>query len=356
MSEAAELLLELLRSVLCGRRPAADAFRTVTDTRWEAVYKLSVRQGVLALAYDGIESLPAECRPPKALLLQWGYNTQLVERRNRRQAEALEELSEVFFRHRIPVMLLKGAGLARMYPVPEHRPCGDLDIWLYGRHEESLEVISEELHADIRYDSEHHTKFTYRGITVENHYDLINTRIHRSSSALERVLRQEAGTPVPGRKIHFPPPDFNALFLIRHMASHFAAEYITLRHLCDWAVFMNACSGEVDWPRIRRIYEDYNLVHFAGAVDCLLGDCFGTVVRGDSQAAEERPLAEKIMFDILEANPEKTASGLGKVMRWMKNRWKFRIAYPDSLLQTFVNSCRVHLPGCKTSIRKKLKI
>lgn len=34
------------------------------------------------------------------------------------------------------MMVLKGYGLGKNYPAPNHRPCGDIDIWNFGRQEE----------------------------------------------------------------------------------------------------------------------------------------------------------------------------------------------------------------------------
>ena len=70
----------------------------------------------------------------------------------------------------------------------------------------------------------------------------MNVYAHRSSSELEAVFK-EAGrdktcfVKVNGEKVYLPSYNLHALFLIKHMVSHFASEFITLRHILDWAFF-----------------------------------------------------------------------------------------------------------------------
>lgn len=35
------------------------------------------------------------------------------------------------------MMVLKGYGLSLNYLKPSHRPCGDIDIWLFGKQKEA---------------------------------------------------------------------------------------------------------------------------------------------------------------------------------------------------------------------------
>ena len=63
-----------------------------------------------------------------------------------------------------------------------------------------------------------------------------------------------------------PLPDLNALFLMRHMAVHFAAVEIGLRHLSDWAVFLAADGRRVNWQELRAVYREHNMLRFADAV------------------------------------------------------------------------------------------
>lgn len=68
---------------------------------------------------------------------------------------------------RRPYDLLKGLGLSIYYPRPEHRECGDIDLWLDNCDKGNR--LIEELGIKINYDSEKHAVFHYKGVMVENH-------------------------------------------------------------------------------------------------------------------------------------------------------------------------------------------
>lgn len=193
------VLLQLLAAGLRGE-PHPVLPGTVPPETWLEVFRLSAAQGVLALAYDALRRLPAAQQPPRELMLRWAVNTDRIERQFAHRQRALEDLAAFYASHGIRLMLLKGAGLAALYPVPAHRPCGDIDIWLYGRQREADRLVREELRIAVSNDVHHHTIFSYKGVMIENHFDFLNLWSHRSNRELERHLhrfaeRRAAGSP-----------------------------------------------------------------------------------------------------------------------------------------------------------------
>lgn len=50
-------------------------------------------------------------------------------------------MAAVFAENGIRLLLLKGLGLSRNYPVPAHRECGDIDIYLFGASDEGDRLL-----------------------------------------------------------------------------------------------------------------------------------------------------------------------------------------------------------------------
>ena len=144
MTRAAERLFALVRATLRNRMDDASLFEGTDAAQWREIYDLSSVQGVLAQAWDGMQLLPEAMRPPRALRLQWAVNVERIEKVYRRQERAIARLAAFYREHAIPMMLLKGYGLSLFYPVPEHRPCGDIDIWLFGRQPEADKLVARE--------------------------------------------------------------------------------------------------------------------------------------------------------------------------------------------------------------------
>ena len=330
---------------------------------WGAVIKLAAAQGVLAIAWDGLQRLitnnqiPANELPSRDILLRWLANIDNIEKSYARQKAAIRKLASFYDRNGFRMMLLKGYGLSLCYPTPEHRSCGDIDIWLYGRQQEADTLLSAKHGVKINEDKHHHTTFSVNGILVENHYDFINVHSHASNVEIERELKRLAVTPeskqidVEGAHITLPSPDFNALFLLKHMAAHFAAIEIGFRHICDWAVFVRTYGDKVDWDLLKTTATQFNMHRFLGAVNRL---CVDRLDIDESMCGrfvgEDRALAERILNDILapefgeqqpKGNPVKVV--WFKWRRWWANRWKHRLVYRDSLGATFVHQVIAHL-------------
>lgn len=346
-------------SIVCPELEHADA------AKWKTIFRTASKQGVLAIVYDAVVRLPHEQQPPKEVLLPWAVNTDKIEHAFAHRLDALEGLTAFYTKHSIRVLLLKGAGLASYYPTPSHRPCGDIDIYLYGRQREADTLMRTELNTAISNDTHHHTVFFFRGVMVENHYDFLNLTSQRSNRRIEADLLQlagESGTTftVGQQQVTLPSPNFNALYLMRHMASHFAAVEIGLRHIADWAAFLQAEGKRVDWPRIRAIYRRERMERFADAVTGICVERLGVprqqaydYVRND--VLQETLLRETFRPAFSEVHPHAglVVAGWFKLRRWWANRWKHRLVYRDSLLGSFLWLCWSHLTHPKTITKVK---
>ena len=114
-----------------------DKFDFTNDIKWTDVFTLSKKHGVLGLAFDGFERLIKEntgCNnliPKEYKLHLLGYVLNL-EKLYERQKNVLYKLAHFYSKHNIKTLVLKGYGMSLYYPIPSHRTCGDIDIYLYG--------------------------------------------------------------------------------------------------------------------------------------------------------------------------------------------------------------------------------
>ena len=101
---------------------------------WQEVIELAVQQGLSTVVLDGIEKLQEKLqeqrRPPKVFLLEWiGETLQGYEYRYELCRLAIAEMAAFYNEHAYKMMVLKGYACGLNWPKPEHRPCGDIDIW-----------------------------------------------------------------------------------------------------------------------------------------------------------------------------------------------------------------------------------
>lgn len=352
INKVTDELFALLRIGLWGGGDAL-SFSALGSDRWSEVYALAVRHGVLAVAWDGVRQLPADMRPPKPLMLQWGVNVERIEQRYRKQAAVISRLAAFYAAHDMKMMVLKGYSLSLFYPVPEHRAYGDIDIWLYGCRKEADKALAAEWGVQVDYGKEHHTTFVVDGVMIENHYDFMNTKDSLANVRTERLLKRYASLPgacrlVDGAEVQLPPVRFDALFLLRHAAVHFAAVNIELRHLVDWAAFVVGNRDKIDW---QTLYADTEAIGMSRFLSCMNGLCidrlgvdaalFGTFER-DAEL-EQRVLNEMLQPCFDEAMPSGAISVVWfKIRRRWVGRWKHNLVSCDSFAGGFIRSTFGH--------------
>lgn len=346
-------MLASLRASLCGERVEEQLLRDMERHEWVEFVRLAQQHNVLPLLCDALA--PHKGAMPREVFARLAGMTLVAEDKFEQREGVIRRLAALLRKELIPLMILKGYGISRYYPIPAHRTFSDVDIYNCGRIEEADRVIARELGIEIDEGVHHHTKCVMDGVLVENHYDFINTSAHTSNLRFERLLKEEAERgvgeiEVGGERVLLPSATFNALFLMRHMAHHYAAERVSLRHLCDWKQFVEAEHTNVDWRRVGEIYEQFNMKRFADVVNALctthLGMAEGIVgsVRRDA-ALENRIFNDILYAEFDEAMPKRGALKIvwWKVRRYAANRWKHRLIYNESWLRTFFHSAIGHL-------------
>lgn len=186
-----------------------------TDDRWRELYTAASSQGVSALVWDGIRRLPPELQPSRELRLRWAYNVERIERRYGQQRRRAAELAAAYAEAGIRTVVLKGLAVSRLYPVPEHRPCGDLDCFLCGDYERGNRV-AEQVGAEVKRDFYKHSHIVFRGLTVENHRFCTavrgSRRAKRFERHLQRLLAEGPLSCIPETALLVPPPRFQCPF------------------------------------------------------------------------------------------------------------------------------------------------
>lgn len=365
-----EMLLVLLRAALGNDiSKAEELFSTSIPINWAEIYRYAAQQGVLAIAWDGINALynsgklSAEQMPARALKLQWALSSEKLAARYRQQREVLKRLATVYAKEGIRLTVLKGYGLSLCYPIAEHRECGDIDIWLDGEQQRADDILRQRFNIDIDVDKHHHTVFHIDGVMIENHYDFLNVHAHTSNRDIERELKQRVSINaeainIDDATIYLPNVDCHALFLIRHAAAHFAAAEIVLRHIIDWAMFVKRYHDKMDWVWLYDVCRRHNMDRFLDVQNIIAIEVFGIDASYFPAITRRESLEKRIFNDIIspefsEKMPQhgRLRIAIFKLRRWMANRWKHRLVYRENLVHTFVVQLWSHM--IKPDIAKK---
>ena len=325
------------------------------NIEWPAIKVLAEKQGLTAIVLDGIECLPEELRPPKVFLLNWiGEVMQNYEARYSEYKKAISSLAGFYDQHGYKMMVLKGYACSLDWPKPEHRPCGDIDIWLFGKQKEADVVLAKEKGIKIDNSHHHHSVFYWRDFMVENHYDFINVYHHKSNVELEKVFKvlgqdDSHFVEVNGEKVYIPSPNLHALFLLKHMMNDFTSFSVTLRQLLDWAFHVKKYANEIDWNWLMEVLEKYHMVDFFNTINAICVEELGFKASIFKSVQFKPELKDKMLADIM--NPKYTAAEpacfiprlVYKYKRWKGNEWKHEICYNESMWSTFWSGAWAHI-------------
>lgn len=322
---------------------------------WSEIEALATEQGLAAVVVDGVDMLPLEQRPPKQVLLQWiGETLQSYEYRYDQYCRAISDLAGFYNAHGFKMMVLKGYACSLDWLKPEHRPCGDIDIWQFGKQKEADAVLAKEKGIKVDKSHHHHTVFYWRNFMVENHYDFVNVYGHESSRELEKVFKQlgndgSHSVEVYGERVYLPSPNLHALFLLRHMVSHFASTELNLRQILDWGFFVKTHTKEIDWKWLVCKLEKYHMRDFYNCLNAICVENLGFDISIFPKVQFGPALKERILNDTL--SPEFVGpppSGVihrivFKYKRWKAKDWKQRLCYKDSRLVAFWRGVWSHI-------------
>ena len=331
-----------------------------TIYKWKQMKDLADMQGLSAIVLDGIDastdSVVKEADSlPLQMKLEWiGEVLQNYESRYKQYQDAIESLAAFYNQHGFKMMVLKGYGLSLNYPKPNHRPCGDIDIWLFGQQKEADALLAKEFGIKIDNAHHHHTIFMWKGFSVENHYDFLNVHHHKSNVEMEKILKDLGQddshyVELEGEKVYLPSPNLHALFMLRHAMSNFASTGFNLRQLLDWGFFAEKHGSEIDWNWL-----DKQLQHFGMKK---LYDIFNAICVGDldfdvnifPKVQFDPMMKDRVLNDILSPEfNEKERGGffsraIFKYRRWKANAWKHELCFSETMWSAFWSGVKSHL-------------
>lgn len=254
-----EMLLALLRAALHHQEVKVSHFNQATAEDWLQCYRLAVRQGVAALAWEGIERLPMEYCPPLDVKLSWALKEKKQLEKYRKHCRVVDELVRLYAKHGIATMVLKGVGLSRLYPVPAHREGGDIDIYTYSADKSrmtdeeanqlAVELMRENGALMGESPSIKHSEFRFQGVTFENHCMFLHVAECQSIAKAERWLEEHRASQkvelLDGEcQVEVPTITFDRVFVALHAAQHYG-DGLSLKHLCDWTLLAQQGGGKL---------------------------------------------------------------------------------------------------------------
>lgn len=246
MNSAERALLSLLKKSLFGvglerELSEEEQLEAMEESRKQAVSCLAAQSA--SLTGDGADRVRGQSlsaiRKNVEILLQHQY------------------LHELMTKAGIPYVVLKGAASAYYYPQPQQRMMGDVDFLVA---QEDVERASRLLIEEgfTPWDEAHicHIVFKKEKMHFEMHFEPAGVPDGEEGRLVRGHCTDMIATAatVQNGFVTFrnPEPFYHGLIMLLHMQHHLLAEGIGLRHLCDWAVFVDRFSDTEFRAKLRR--------------------------------------------------------------------------------------------------------
>lgn len=338
------LLYDLICASICGKTLNCDS---ASESDWQQCFDLALEQQVLAMTFPAMSALPKEQRPNFTLWSKWMAYAQNIAAQSQYKREVVRKMGGWLAEEGLSTMIIKGFSLAVLYPQPDLRESGDIDIYS-GEDYAAVNACLERHGLQIGRADSHHVHINIDGVSVEHHFALHNNRVKNGMEGPTGVLQQLAATerrPTSLLGICFPNPIFTALFTAWHAHKHFLAEKIELRHVIDWALSLRQLSEE-DAQTVNEVKLGSSWGRFADTLTAtalhrlqLPTDWFPQreVVSASEIGSE---LEQKVWDDIMSSGH--TAHGrtsnhrrMNIARRMLQNRWKFE-AFAEMSAERFL--------------------
>lgn len=185
--------------------------------------------------------------------------------------------------HGIEPVLLKGQGVARYYPVPELRQCGDIDLYVGEKNYENaydalLPIVTEIDEKEMIWHEVKHFHAKVGSVLIEIHRfaDVnISPKLNEKYQkyAEEGLSKDLVPIDFGGISVLTPSVTFNVYCVFNHLWHHFLTSGVGLRQVCDFAVLLNSC--DVDKPYLKEILTEMRVMEVWQAIGCILVEYIG---------------------------------------------------------------------------------
>lgn len=218
------------------------------DYSCSTILKTFEEHALLGVVADSILSLSDQLHLndiQKNYILQYVANSQQIHFKTQ---QVLLEVFEKFETLGCNPILLKGEGLAQLYPSRCIRACGDVDIYVgtkdFDKAVACLNSMCEERDLNHAVLSRHDYSIKYKGILFEIHFMPGYASVEKAEQRFQELANywlvpEKCQTiSILGKQILIPAAQYNILYVFEHLARHFRNSELGIRQFLDWALLL----------------------------------------------------------------------------------------------------------------------
>lgn len=229
---------------------------TVSDgVDFDRVYALCKEHGLIALAYYGIKA--SKLNINSDMLNKFENDIMMYVLNDTKVDVIFSELSEIFNDSKIDFMPIKGVVMREMYPNPEMRTMGDIDILIKESQFSDISELMNKYGYELMNESRHEYVYGKNTAVVELHKSLVPVYDEDYYSYFGTGWKRA----VTNRNSRYSmSSEDEYIYLLAHMAKHYRNAGVNILHMVDiWVYLMN---NKLDSDYLKKELENLGLYKF----------------------------------------------------------------------------------------------
>jgi hypothetical protein len=203
----------------------------------------------------------------------------------------------------IPYTIIKGMASAVYYPDYMMRAMGDVDFLIsQADFERANRLLLASGFATRVGERDHHVTYDKDGVRYELHLEPPGIPKGEKGKRLRDALSDtvEKSCRIKGEfgEISVPDGFHHGLIVLLHNLHHLTSDGLGLRHLCDWAVFINSVSADEFSGLFDAVLKEAGLLKFARVMSLLCEEALGCKNVFTDFSDEEKALSNEMLLDI----------------------------------------------------------
>ncbi len=237
---------------------------------WASVYKECVYQAIALAAFDQL--LPYKKYLSQEVYTQWKTVALQLVRNNVRLTQAQAELTGILEAYKQTYVIIKGTATSAYYPNPNLRSLGDIDFYIdREKQAETERVLRENGYQKSDEWQAYHVNFEKDDVGIEMHFDLPGMPEGEQGERL-RAFFEPIFTDSMQRKeeeSYYRAPDdkCHGVIVLLHLLAHNIGYGVGVRHLCDWAAYVQATREKGYWQEtLLPLFKEVGIYRYAAVV------------------------------------------------------------------------------------------
>ena len=231
MNKTKEYLITLMRAYLNGEETVPRS-----DIDYGELFALSAAHNLSAVIFCPIKNSADTSAVPKAIWDKFSDSFLDAVFRHEIQSTLTEKIGELFTANGIPHCFFKGVSLSKLYPVPETRVMGDIDVIIAPEYRQRAQKLLIDDGARLTAPNGYVQEYMYGGTKTELHTKIISDKFgcHNLDNAFSDVFDNICYNGCVGKM----DDDYHFAYLIAHIAHHFWFYGAGAKMILDLAVML----------------------------------------------------------------------------------------------------------------------